>query len=96
MTDTPIDKKLSERFGEAMNDGYEALGDLVADCGDAILAALRLSESHPSTIREAEEREREACAKIADSEARPTAKPYDPYCAAAEAVAIRIRARGGE
>ena len=46
-----------------------------------------------TSVAEAVEREREACAKIADSEARPTGKPYDPYRAAAEAIAIRIRNR---
>ena len=50
-----------------------------------------------TSVAEAVEREREACAKIADSEARPTGKPYDPYRAAAEAIAIRIlnRKEGG-
>ncbi len=48
MTETPTDKKLSERFGEAINDGYEALGDLVAEYGDAILSVLRLAEAQPS------------------------------------------------
>jgi hypothetical protein len=47
----------------------ESTGELMLRYIDAILSALRLSESHPSAIREAVEGEREACAKIADRRA---------------------------
>jgi hypothetical protein len=41
-----MSEKLSERFYAAINDGYEALGDLVAeDYGTAILAAIREKEA---------------------------------------------------
>jgi hypothetical protein len=41
-----MSEKLSERFYAAINDGYEALGDLVAeDDGTAILAAIREKEA---------------------------------------------------
>ncbi|MDR3464205.1 MAG: hypothetical protein P4L76_18025 [Beijerinckiaceae bacterium] len=63
MTDTPTDKKLSERFAEA-RDAKVFSGALL----DEVQATLRLSESHPSAIREAVEGEREACAKIHDAE----------------------------
>ncbi len=71
MTDIPNDKKLSERFGEAINDGYEALGDLVAEYGDAILSVLRLAEAQPSAIREAVEGEIQTLELIADELAQP-------------------------
>jgi hypothetical protein len=83
MTDTPTGKKLSERLSEKCQAWYlanelldgtaaarrKSTGELMLRYIDAILAALRLAESHPSTIREAVEGEREACAKIADRRA---------------------------
>ncbi len=61
MTDIPNDKKLSERFAEAI-DGvtfhgsaadYETLGALSYRNSKDLLDALRLSESRPSAINAA-------------------------------------------
>ncbi len=113
MTDTPT-KPLSERFATELVRPRNALSDgsilvaLVVDNADAILAALRLAESHPSAIREAVEREREACAKIAEGDrekckARGSAVPsethQDMWMACADTgrqIAVAIRARGEE
>ena len=78
MTDTPTDKKLSERFRElvALNEA-DSLNELIDGHADAILSALRLAESHPSAIREAVEGEREACAKLADGQADAIKIPRD-------------------
>ena len=123
MTDTPTGKKLSERLSEKCQAWHlanelsdetaaarrESTGELMLRYIDAILAALRLAESHPSTIREAVEGEREACAKIAEGdlfEVRYRTWPHwNPggnlsrerdVAQLAEATAAAIRARGEE
>ncbi len=57
----------------------------------AILAALRLAESHPSAIREAVEGEREACAKWHDQRARDTPDAFEMEFHQVSAAAIRAR-----
>ena len=60
MSDTPTDKKLSERFDAILRAsdfvtrrGDESIVSLTVKDGEleAVLAALRLAESHPSAIR---------------------------------------------
>ena len=94
MTDTPTDKKLSERFRElvALNEA-DSLNELIDGHADAILSALRLAESHPSAIREAVEGEREACAKWHDQRAHDTPDAFEMEFHQVSAAAIR--ARGG-
>jgi hypothetical protein len=59
--------KLSEKFGELMNnENADDVEGFIQDNYDAILSALRLAESSPS-VAETVEREREACAKLAES-----------------------------
>ena len=74
MTETPTDKKLSERFAEA-RDAKVFSGALL----DEAQAALRLAESHPSAIREAVEGEREQFAWLIEA-------PGPSYLAAHEGV----------
>ena len=107
MTNTPTDKKLSERFAEfvqAWKDGGDPhedantilrMGRFAIDRSDTILRALRLAEPHPSAIREAVEGEREACAKLVAAYGI-AGMPFDVGSWTPGAVAAAIRARGEE
>jgi hypothetical protein len=62
MTDTPTDKKLSERLFAVVNyDSFHNAGRFVDSNIHEILSGLRLAESRPSAIREAVE----GCADMA-------------------------------
>ena len=109
MTDTPTGKKLSERLSEKCQAWYlanelldgtaaarrKSTGELMLRYIDAILSALRLSESHPSAIREAVEGEREACAALVAAHGIE-GMPFDVGSWTPGAVAAAIRARGEE
>jgi hypothetical protein len=98
-----------EPVGAGDGDTYVVSPPTMASMRAALEFALRLAESHPSTIREAVEGEREACAKIAEGdlfEVRYRTWPHwNPggnlsrerdVAQLAEATAAAIRARGEE
>ena len=102
MTETPLSdfesviKESTKKHGNPNGTQYE---QGVQDHGNRLLNLyrqhLRLSESHPSAIREAVEGEREACAKLVAAYGI-AGMPFDVGSWTPGAVAAAIRARGEE